>query len=210
VDNGAFFGEPYLVRVSDENIAVVTEAPHNLFAVPEAIWKWAEDPARNFNQQPDLHGMAFRTQPPEGGSVARRVTVDYRGLGFRYVWEYDPDSGTYLRFDQLTEGDPTPYVDKLTGEQLSFDNVIVVGAQEVITDIQEDASGARALEQEIWGEGPVTIFRDGMSYDGRWRRADRNDMLTFYDQNGNVLPLNPGKSFFQIVPLEFDRLTVEP
>jgi hypothetical protein len=33
-------------------------------------------------------------------------------------------------------------------------------------------------------------------------------MLTFYDQEGRILPLAPGNSFFQLVPLGFTGLVV--
>jgi hypothetical protein len=34
-------------------------------------------------------------------------------------------------------------------------------------------------------------------------------MLTFYDLDGNPLPLAPGTSVIQLVPLGFDRLYVD-
>jgi hypothetical protein len=201
--NGQYYAEPYLRRVFDSDIAVVPEAPHNLFAVPAEIWAWADE--KGYNARPNLDGMAFHSQPPAGGGVATRVTIDYRGAGFTWVWEYDAASGTYLRYDGSA-----PYLDNWTDEQLRFDNVIVVTAVEYITDIVEDASGAMALEQQIWGEGDMTLFRDGMRYDGKWRRPTGDDMLTFYDLNGNVMPLRPGKTWVQVLDLRPDRLTVEP
>lgn len=205
--NGAYFGEPYLRRVFDENIAVVPQAPHNLFAAPNEIWTWADE--KGYNARPDLSGMAFHSQPPQGGGVATRVTIDFKGDGFTWVWAYDPAQEAYLRFDKRLDGE-IPYVDKLTDEQLAFENVIVMTATEVITEIVEDASGARALEQQIWGEGDFTLLRDGMRFDGKWRRADRNDILTFYDLNGNVLPLKPGQTWVEVLDLRPDRVTVEP
>jgi hypothetical protein len=35
-------------------------------------------------------------------------------------------------------------------------------------------------------------------------------MLTFYDLEGNLLPLAPGNSFIQLVPLGFTNLFVTP
>jgi hypothetical protein len=35
-------------------------------------------------------------------------------------------------------------------------------------------------------------------------------MVAFSDNQGNPLPLAPGNSFFQIVPLGFDQLSVTP
>jgi hypothetical protein len=70
--------------------------------------------------------------------------------------------------------------------------------------------GHYSIQIQIWGEGPVSIFRDGVRIDGRWQRTNPNDMLTFTDLNGNILPLAPGNSFFQLVPLGFANLIVSP
>lgn len=202
--DGSAWGEPYLRRVDDEPWVTTGVAPHNLFASPNDIWNWAGEPERDFTNR-TIDGLYFNTLPPEGGSPATSVQVDYKGAGFRPEWRYDADSGQYLRFD---EGQP--YVDPLTEKQLSFDNVVVIGAQEVITDIVEDSFGARALEQQVWGSGPLTLFRDGQSFEGEWRRDNRSDLITYYDLNGNVLALRPGETWVQVVPLGFDRITVQP
>ncbi|MEI2420554.1 DUF3048 C-terminal domain-containing protein, partial [Arthrospira platensis SPKY2] len=66
--------------------------------------------------------------------------------------------------------------------------------------------GNLSIQIQIWGEGPVSIFRDGRRIEGRWQRLDPSHMLTFYDLEGNPLPLAPGPSFFQLVPLGFTGL----
>jgi hypothetical protein len=64
---------------------------------------------------------------------------------------------------------------------------------------------------QIWGEGPVSIFRDGQRYDGIWRRWHRGDMLSFWTKDGSQrLPLKPGNSWFQMVPLGFTGLISSP
>jgi hypothetical protein len=43
-----------------------------------------------------------------------------------------------------------------------------------------------------------------------WKRENRQDMFTFYDGEGNVIPLQIGNTFFQVVPLHYeDPITVE-
>jgi len=34
-------------------------------------------------------------------------------------------------------------------------------------------------------------------------RADRWDLMRFIDGNGNPIPLKPGNSFIQMIPLDF-------
>jgi hypothetical protein len=80
----------------------------------------------------------------------------------------------------------------------------------VETDIPETevGQGANSIEIQIWGEGPATIFRDGQRFEGHWQRSDPGHMLTFTDLEGNPLPLSPGNTWFQLVPLGFDKLYV--
>ena len=78
-------------------------------------------------------------------------------------------------------------------------------ANHVDTDILEDlvGGGHYSIEIQIWGEGPVQILRDGRIYGGRWVRRERNEMPSFVDDAGNLLPLKPGNSWLQLVPLGF-------
>ncbi len=149
--------------------------------------------------------MSFHPQPQPGGTPASSIEVRY--IGTNAFWRYDPVTGGYMR---STEG--LAHVDANTGLQLNFKNVIVVGAHHVETDILEDmvGGGSYSIQIQIWGEGPVSIFRDGQRFEGRWRRQNESDMLTFYDLQGNILPLKPGNSFFQMVPLGFNGLVVTP
>jgi hypothetical protein len=152
------------------------------------------------------HGMAFLPTPPAGGiAQANRIEIQYRGTNA--FWQYNTNSGRYTRW---TDGEP--HLDANTGQQLNFRNIIVLGAHHVDTDILEDLvdGGHYSIQIQVWGEGPVSVFRDGQRYEGFWRRAAADDMLSFYDLNGNILPLAPGNSFFQIVPLGFDQLYVSP
>lgn len=149
--------------------------------------------------------MAFQDEPPPAGIPVTQLEIDYEGT---YVtWWYDAGNGRYLRW---TDGEP--HLDANTGQQLRFTNIIVLAAQHQETDIQEDTAGSghNSIQIQIWGEGPVSIFRDGQRFEGRWHRDDPQQMLTFTDLDGNVLPLAPGNSFFQLVPLGFDKLHVKP
>lgn len=148
------------------------------------------------------NGMTFNPEPPAGGTPASTIEVTYRATDA--FWQYEPGIGRYKRWS-----DGVPHTDANTGEQLNFKNIIVLGANHQNTDIVEDSFGSPSIQIQIWGEGPVSIFRDGQRFEGHWRREDPGDMLTFYDLEGNLLPLSPGNSFFQLVPLGFTDLFVE-
>ena len=145
----------------------------------------------------------FSEELPDGGTPASGIEVRY--LGTNVYWRYDPVSNRYLRY---TDGDP--HVDANSNNQLAFRNIIVLGVHHEDTDILEDmvGDGNYSIQIQLWGEGPASIFRDGQRFEGRWRRDAESDMVTFYDLAGNPLPLAPGSSFFQLVPLGFTGLVV--
>jgi hypothetical protein len=161
---------------------------------------------RGQNTPPQFqNGMAFSHEPLTPGEPARQIEIGYDGT---YVtWAYGEGDGRYTRW---TDGQP--HLDANTGQQLSFKNIIVLAAHHEDTDILEDnvGGGHYSIQIQIWGEGPVSVFRDGVRVNGRWQRNDPNDMFTFTDLDGNILPLAPGNSFIQLVPLGFTNLIVSP
>jgi hypothetical protein len=193
-------GEPVFFRVSEPNKAF----EHTLFTSTDALWALTEE--RGLNTRQDLHGLAFRESPPVGGQPAQYVEIQYLPAAASAEWSFDRDLGLYRR-SVLGE----PHTDALTGEQLTAANVIIVHAPHIDTDILEDlvGGGHYSIEIQIWGEGPVQILRDGQIYTGQWQRLAREDMLSFFDDSGNPLPLKPGNSWFQLVPLEFP-ITIRP
>ncbi|UCC51946.1 MAG: DUF3048 domain-containing protein [Anaerolineaceae bacterium] len=149
------------------------------------------------------NGMVFSEDPPPGGTPAKQIEIGYRG---NYVtWWYDSSLGRYFRWN-----DGERHNDANRGEQLNFKNIVVISAEHVDTAIPETEvrQGAPSIEIQIWGEGPATIFRDGQRFEGSWLRNDPKDMLTFTDLEGNILPLSQGNTWFQLVPLGFDKLYV--
>jgi len=193
------FGHGGFFRMPDPNKAL----EHTMFTNVENLRAILEERGLNTRPQFSNH-MAFRAEPLAEGEAAGRVELSYEGTNA--TWVYGGD-GRYWRW---TDGEA--HLDATTGQQLIFKNVIVVEAHHEETDILEDnvGGGHYSIQIQIWGEGPVSIFRDGRRFDGVWRREEPDHMLTFYDSEGRVLPLAPGNSFFQVVPLGFDGLFVSP
>lgn len=190
------FGHGGFYRIEDPNKAF----EHTLFTDTRRLRAILEE--RGQNTPPSFGtNMAFSQELPAGGTPATDVELRYNSTNV--FWNYDPAAARYYRW---TDGEA--HNDANTGQHLNVRNVVVVAAHHEDTTIVEDRAGNRSIQIQVWGEGPATIFRDGQRYDGRWRRTNEGDMLTFYDQDGNILPLAPGRSFFQMVPLGFTGLVV--
>lgn len=195
-------GAPAFYRVPREGMAF----EHTLFADPLALRQLAIE--RGVDQRPTFPRlMAFSESLPtiQGIQNATRVAIDYDAS--KTQWDYDPTSGRWLR---TTAG--VPHTDYLTGEQLRFANVIILYANHLETDILEDTwgGGHMSIEVQIWGQGPALVLRDGKMIPGFWQRSARGEMLTFIDGEGKALPLKPGNTWFEAVPLETQSSEIAP
>jgi hypothetical protein len=195
------YGPPYFVRFPRKDLPF----EHTLFSDTAVLWRWTK--AKNVRQRPTFStpGMAFRSQPPVGGSPALSGRIDYAETSV--LWRYDALTGDYLRW---TDG--VPHVDALTGAQLAFQNVIVLSAYHEEVDLfpEKYFGKEKSIYIELQGDGPMTLLRDGQAFEGRWHRKEDRDMLTFADASGQVIYLKPGKTFFQVIRAGFERLIVEP
>ncbi len=60
------------------------------------------------------------------------------------------------------------------------------------------------------GDGPVDIFTGGTHRRGTWYRENMEDWMRFVSDMGGDMPLKPGKTFIQIVPMDMEITTIAP
>jgi hypothetical protein len=190
------FGHSGFYRIPSEGKAF----EHTLFSDTQSLWNITEE--RGLNQRQDLSGWVFSERPPAGGAPATSLEFLYTPKYGSAEYQYDPQREAYLRsiFGE-------PHGDELTGEQIAARNVVAVYAHHVDTDIVEDSTGPRvyySIEIQLWGEGKAIVFRDGQAFEGEWIRLQRNDLIRFVDDAGNPIPLKPGNTWIQVVPLDFE------
>jgi len=172
---------------------------HTMFTDTPTLWRYAADKL-GYSGRQEVTGWVFSEEPPPGGQSAPRISIPYAAGSIVSEYAYDAGQDVYLR---SVTGEP--HREELSGEQLRFKNVIVIYAHHVETDIMEDTwgGGHYSIQIQVWGEGPVRIFRGGQMFDGKWVRPDRWDLVRFVDGNGDPIPLEPGNTFIQMVPLGF-------
>ena len=83
------------------------------------------------NSRQNLDGMYFKLEAPAGGQVADQVYVRYSGAIYNR-WDYDAESGTYLRFadtkDDVNRNNPdyAQLTDQLTGEPIAVESLLMI------------------------------------------------------------------------------------
>ncbi len=200
-------GQPYFYRVPRDGLSF----EHTLFTDPQELRALAAE--RGIDQRPDFPSlMAFSESLPsiKESAPASTLKIDYLANVCRAQWDYDEELG---RWKRSTAGQI--HKDYLTGEQVTAANVVVVFANHIEAGFWEEMIGDTSnwklsVEIQIWGNGPALVFRDGQMLQGYWRRESREDMLTFWDGEGNPLPLKPGNSWYQLVPLDTPSEEYEP
>ena len=168
--------------------------PHNLFA--SAVNAWATLDKAGKNQPSAFRSWTFNPAPPGGGQPATSVNIPY--TSGTVTWKYDEAAGLWSRWYGRQ-----PHTEKLTRQPLTAANVVVVYAHHQPTLIVEDTGGSRSIEIQLWGEGPLQVFRDGRMIDGHWRRPSQAGALEFIGADGVPIPLKPGATWIELVPLSF-------
>lgn len=149
-----------------------------------------------------LRGFAFSEKldpdrlPAAALADANTVVIPYPASTSQARWEYDPASGKYLRF---TTGEPML---DFTRQQIAAANVIIYFAEHQDTDIVEDSNGATSVRIIINGRGTAWLARDGKILKGYWETNGR-ETPNFVFEDGRLMPLKPGNTWVQVVPLDY-------
>jgi hypothetical protein len=143
---------------------------------------------------PGLQFATFSSEPPPGGQPGNQLLVQYAEIN-KGEWEYDASSGKYLRWiEDGNEGEPLtmiPLVDRNTGEQLAFSNVIILYTFYIEYN--------RTLHNiDLWnnqGSRKALFLRDGQAFGGTWQVQDHSQPFAFYQNDGSKMPLKPGNTW---------------
>jgi hypothetical protein len=161
------------------------------------------------DQKIDYTSNVYSVEAPEGGVDASRLHVNIAWLN-QAEWNYDPLYQSWWRYvdnaDPDTAGVVHPEVDRLTGRQLHFENVIVLFAKhEVISPTNLEIR----MEQDWLGD--ALLFRDGKMYKIRWStvatdeemQSGRRKPIQFLNLDDKTpFPLKPGHTWIVVVTPE--------
>ncbi|MHC1693760.1 MAG: DUF3048 domain-containing protein [Eubacteriales bacterium] len=123
---------------------------------------------------------------PAGGWNADVVQLAYSFFVPQFT--YNKENLKYYR-----EQFGVPHVDGATGEQLSFDNILILFTPHSYTG---DDKGH--VEVSFTGSGTGYYVTRGVYVKCNWQRDDWNGGLSLTDKDGNVLKLNKGKTFISV------------
>ena len=149
-----------------------------------------------------LTGMVFDSQIPLDGKNAPSLWIFYAYKN-QVFWRYDPADGSYHRWQDNADGQTfIEQTDRLNGEPLTYNNVIVLFADhEVHNKYLID------IDLLYVKKGKALLFRDGQMYEIYWTTKSEDYEKTtgklrpirFIDADGNPFPLKPGQTWIELV-----------
>lgn len=169
--------------------------PYNTFTSTSVLWQIADGGGwQRPMRVPPLHfgPLQSTTKVEEIGEIA----IPYF-TGNRPSWRWDEETQRYLRFIN-----GAPHTEATTGEQIKATNVIVIWAEHkvAVPHIIEDENMQLSIEINLNDAGEAVLLRDGYLVPAHWAWAGTGNMLSFFDEAGNPIPLAEGNSWIEVVP----------
>lgn len=167
-------------------------APHNVFSSAEDLWAQAAKkrtaPPQQFEYAEDAAGATAQASGEDASTVSLRM-----GAG-RPSWDWDADSGTWLR----SEGSAAAV--SAAGERLSAVNVVVLEVRAFDSGFNAQG-GAMVPDLRLDGEeGAALVAQGGKTIEVSWRKGDTGDPIELVDSDGNPVLLAPGNTWVELMP----------
>jgi hypothetical protein len=140
-------------------------------------------------------GLSFDPVPPHEAPPADELLIFYN-IYNRVRWQYSMERGQYLRYQDASDGSEElhPSLERLTGEQLGFENIVVLWAYHRFENIQGTILD---LGLQYMPDGYGLLYRDGRVQQIHW--STLGGRLSIHDESGIPIPLKPGRTFFEVV-----------
>ncbi len=133
----------------------------------------------------DGHTAAYEEYPDATMIYPGGSTGNKGGYGSHKPWfDYNEEDGLYYRYQYNQE-----HIDEMNDEQIAVRNVIFKICHGEVRDNND------YLAFGVHGEGDAIIFTNGKVIEGTWERTSDNAANMFYDQNGNEIVFNQGKTW---------------
>ena len=165
--------------------------------------KIAQKSQQKLKNTASLSGLRFDAAAPGGGKPGRMLWIPYNFLN-QVIWRFDEASGAYARYQDDADG--LTFIqasDRLTQQPLAFQNVAVMF-------VNHRAKAETLIDLDLSYQNPqkALIFRNGQMYEVFWttqnadfeKKTGQLRPIRFIDAQGNAFPLDPGKTWVEIVP----------
>jgi len=188
-DLNEFYNGSSFWRSSDRS------APHNAYTSTDLLAVAVSRAEERGRASEPLYGTwTFKDGASQDDDIVSEsgVSVRFNSSLYAVDWTFDPATDTYLR----SQGGKKAI--SAEGVRFSANNVAVM-----VTDIEVlDAVGRRSVRTV--GEGKAWVLQDGRTIEATWKKPSVSERLVFYDQAGDMISMNAGNTWIEVVPDEGD------
>lgn len=148
-------------------------------------------------------GQHFQFAPDSSPNTLEQysgsITADKIDMSTTYpvtnsYFVYNPETGLYDRFQHLSGAADGPHIDQANGRQLAFKNVLI---QNTYFEVR-DQKGYLAFQcHDTTRDG--WYFTNGRGIHVTWKKTADYSPTRYYDDDGNEIQLNTGKTMICIV-----------
>lgn len=194
--NGSVLSEPFF-RSTNKNL------PHNAYLngslVKSVLEKknieiydrgLADETHYNFTTPSDPNTLTQYTNAEDAVYVDMSACYPVT----RCYFEYNPEDGLYYRSQYLSNGTDGPHIDGANNQQLTFTNILIESHDYFV----RDALGYLWYETVDSGRDAWYITQ-GKIIKCTWEKTSEFGATRYYDENGEELTLNTGKTMVMII-----------
>ena len=168
-------------------------APHNVFTNGKKMKKGAKklgySLTRNSEAMAKHFNFANEDTEPANGKTAKSVTIPFSNYSTCKM-KYSAKSKTYKKYEYGQK-----HMDTYYKKQLAFKNVII----QLVSESNIDHNGYQTMKLgNTSGKG--YYYSDGKRISITWKRVETTNEMAYYDESGNVLTINPGKTYIAVYP----------
>lgn len=162
-------------------------APHNTYTSDQRLQ--AANAAKGYTSSNFTAWDRKKRGAPEETPTAQSIAIPVSTGLFAVSYQWDAAENHYLR----SQGG-SPHVDREKG-QITPDVVI---AMQVPHDVIQESNGFRY--PNVIGTGTAWIFQNGEVINATWSKTSDAAQITFEDEAGDEISLNPGQTWISAIP----------
>jgi hypothetical protein len=184
-DLNQFYGGSYFSRVGNR------KAPHNVYTSIERLNAFADSKHYGGSKFTGFVRTSKAAKAKKTATAATAIDLNYHSSTYNVHYDYDTASGTYKR----SVGGAAHSVVDQNGTSVQLAPKVVVALSIPLSRGALDASGAYYSNYQVVGTGECEIFQHGTMTHGTWSKPAATSQITFTDDAGAIVKLDPGQTW---------------
>lgn len=184
-----------VVYARDSGIA----APHNVYTSGAKLKKGAKKLKYSTTKNESAMAEHFQFYEEDtdlsSGKKAKNITIPFSAYSTCQM-KYDTQKKVYRKYEYGKKQMDIQYK-----KQLKFKNVII----QLVDESNIDSNGYQTMGLKN-ASGNGYYYTNGKRMKITWKRRESSNTMAYYDESGNVLTVNPGKTYIAVYPKSRSKL----